>query len=85
MRYFPILLLSFCLIRCGSPFSPRSGCYEKNKCSTIEGTCFLQNDLFYRFAANSGEYSNQDLSILIGTCIGLEKSCRKNCDSGTIF
>ncbi|WP_109022378.1 LA_0364 family Cys-rich lipoprotein [Leptospira kobayashii] len=85
MRYLLIFLFSFALIQCGAPFSPRSACYERNKCSTIEGTCFLQNDLFYRFGADSGQYSNQDLSILVGTCLGLEKKCRKNCDSGTIF
>ncbi|WP_411821445.1 LA_0364 family Cys-rich lipoprotein [Leptospira sp. 'Mane'] len=87
IQFFSVLIFFFGLIQlqCGAPFSPRSNCYEKNKCSTLEGACFLQNDLFYRAAANSGQYSNQDFSILVGTCIGLEKKCRKNCDSGTIF
>ncbi|TGK86573.1 hypothetical protein EHQ31_09135 [Leptospira montravelensis] len=82
--YFPLLALIF-FINCGSPFSFRSACYERNKCSTIEGNCFLRNDAFYKIATNSPDYSGPDLAALVGSCIGLEKTCRKNCESGTIF
>ncbi|WP_425270113.1 LA_0364 family Cys-rich lipoprotein [Leptospira kemamanensis] len=72
-------------ISCGSPFSFRSACYERNQCSTIEGACFLRNDVFYRVSTGATEYSNADLAALASSCLGLEKVCRKNCESGTIF
>ncbi|WP_051064195.1 LA_0364 family Cys-rich lipoprotein [Leptospira terpstrae] len=72
-------------IHCGSPFSFRSACYERNKCSTIEGQCFLRNDAFYKISTSSPDYSAQDLTALVGSCLGLEKTCKKNCESGTIF
>ncbi|TGL88246.1 hypothetical protein EHQ68_10505 [Leptospira congkakensis] len=75
----------FLFVQCGSPFSFRSACYERNKCSTIEGSCFLRNDAFYKVSTNSPEYSALDLSAIVGSCLGLEKTCRKNCESGTIF
>lgn len=73
------------LLDCGSPFSFRSACYERNKCSTIEGACFLRNDTFYRVSTGASTYSNADLAAIVGSCLGLEKVCRKNCESGTIF
>ncbi|WP_407658616.1 LA_0364 family Cys-rich lipoprotein [Leptospira limi] len=72
-------------LSCGSPFSFRSACYERNKCSTIEGSCFLRNDAFYRVSTGAETYSNVDLAAIVGSCLGLEKVCRKNCESGTIF
>jgi hypothetical protein len=79
-----LLGMLFCL-SCGAPFSPRSNCLERNKCSTIEGECILRNDLYYKFMTSSPEYSNQDLAILTNSCTGLKNKCRKNCESGTIF
>ncbi|TGL01960.1 LA_0364 family Cys-rich lipoprotein [Leptospira levettii] len=73
------------LFSCGSPFSFRSACYERNKCSTIEGECFLRNDAFYRVSTGASTYSNADFAAIVGSCLGLEKVCRKNCESGTIF
>lgn len=81
--YFIFILIVF--VHCGSPLSFRSACYERNKCSTIEGACFLRNDSFYRIATSSADYSAPDMAALVGSCIGLEKTCRKNCESGTIF
>lgn len=72
-------------VHCGAPFSFRSACYERNKCSTIEGECFLRNDAFYKISTSSPDYSAADLTALVGSCLGLEKTCRKNCESGTIF
>ncbi|TGL41513.1 LA_0364 family Cys-rich lipoprotein [Leptospira perdikensis] len=80
--FFCVLVL---LVNCGSPFSFRSACYERNKCSTIEGECFLRNDAFYKISTSSPSYSVADLTALAGSCLGLEKTCRKNCESGTIF
>ncbi|TGL48477.1 LA_0364 family Cys-rich lipoprotein [Leptospira meyeri] len=80
--FFCILLF---ILSCGAPFSFRSACYERNKCSTIEGECFIRNDAFYKVATNSPEYSAQDLTAIVGSCLGLEKTCRKNCESGTVF
>ncbi|WP_407658764.1 LA_0364 family Cys-rich lipoprotein [Leptospira paudalimensis] len=73
------------LMGCGAPFSFRSACYERNKCSTIEGACFLRNDAFYRVSTGASTYSNADLAAIVGSCLGLEKVCRKNCESGTLF
>lgn len=81
--FYFYLLAGF--IHCGSPFSFRSACYERNKCSTIEGQCFLRNDAFYKISTSSPDYSAQDLTALVGSCLGLEKTCKKNCESGTIF
>lgn len=81
---FVFLFFSF-FFNCGSPFSFRSACYERNKCSTIEGECFLRNDAFYKISTSSPDYSAQDLAALVGSCLGLEKTCKKNCESGTIF
>ncbi|PJZ36270.1 hypothetical protein CH354_14335 [Leptospira levettii] len=73
------------LFSCGSPFSFRSACYERNKCSTIEGECFLRNDAIYRVSTGASTYSNADFAAIVSSCLGLEKVCRKNCESGTIF
>ncbi|WP_408611496.1 LA_0364 family Cys-rich lipoprotein [Leptospira abararensis] len=81
---FVFLFFSF-FLNCGSPFSFRSACYERNKCSTIEGECFLRNDAFYKISTSSPDYSPQDLAAIVGSCLGLEKTCKKNCESGTIF
>lgn len=85
MKGFRFFLMGFLFFSCGAPFSFRSACYERNKCSTIEGACFLRNDSFYRISTGASEYSNADLAAIVGSCIGLEKVCRKNCESGTIF
>ncbi|XDD44616.1 hypothetical protein AB3N58_16515 [Leptospira sp. WS60.C2] len=83
MTFFGLVL--FLSFGCGAPFSFRSACYERNKCSTIEGACFLRNDVFYRISTGATEYSNADLTAIVGSCLGLENTCRKNCESGTIF
>lgn len=70
---------------CGTPFSLRSQCYENNKCSTIEGKCFLDNLSIYQVGTGSAEIGNTDFAILAGTCLGLEATCRKNCESSTLF
>ncbi len=85
VRNLILILFLANLIDCGAPLSPRSNCIERNKCSTIEGECFLQNDLYYKFVANTSDYSNQDLAILTNSCSGLREKCRKNCESTTIF
>ncbi|TGN19656.1 LA_0364 family Cys-rich lipoprotein [Leptospira idonii] len=85
MKKLFILSLFVWLSDCGAPFSPRSSCYERNKCSTIEGECFLKNDVLFKGVTASPSYSSQDFSILMGTCIGLERKCRDNCQSSTIF
>ncbi|TGM31991.1 hypothetical protein EHQ92_15525 [Leptospira biflexa] len=87
MKWFvhSIFITIFLFFSCGAPFSFRSACYERNKCSTIEGACFLRNDAFYRISTGASEYSNTDLAAIVGSCIGLENVCRKNCESGTIF
>ncbi|WP_039929586.1 LA_0364 family Cys-rich lipoprotein [Leptospira yanagawae] len=85
MRNIGFFIFIVSLLNCGSPFSFRTACYERNKCSTIEGACFLRNDVFYRVSTGATEYSNADLVALASSCLGLEKICRKNCESGTIF
>ncbi|WP_108978247.1 LA_0364 family Cys-rich lipoprotein [Leptospira ryugenii] len=73
------------IANCGAPFSPRSECIQRNRCSTIEGECFLRNDLYYKFVTNSPNYSEADLAILSQSCLGLRNRCRKNCESSTLF
>lgn len=87
MKWGYYILLFFILLfeNCGSPISFRTACYERNKCSTIEGSCFLRNDVFYRVSTGATEYSNADLAAIVGSCLGLENLCRKNCESSTIF
>ncbi|TGL61994.1 hypothetical protein EHQ58_03915 [Leptospira ognonensis] len=82
---FTWFVLDLFILRCGSPFSPRSNCLERNKCATIEGDCFLRNDLIYKFSTQSPIYSDQDLAILLNSCNGLKNKCHKNCESGTLF
>ncbi|WP_442915889.1 LA_0364 family Cys-rich lipoprotein [Leptospira sp. GIMC2001] len=72
-------------IQCGTPLSFREECYERNKCSEIESNCYLQNSLFFRFTQGDRSPAGEDVAILLGTCDGLEKTCRKNCESSTIF
>ncbi|MCZ8343390.1 MAG: hypothetical protein O9301_10190 [Leptospira sp.] len=84
-KVISVLFVLYFFCKCGVPFSPRSNCYEKNKCSTIEGQCFLQNGAYYRLGSGTGDISSIDFTILAGTCLGLEATCRKNCESGTLF
>ncbi|MCU0825640.1 MAG: hypothetical protein MUF77_13485 [Leptospira sp.] len=45
----------------------------------------MENGAFYRLASGTGDISSVDFTILAGTCLGLEATCRKNCESGTLF
>lgn len=84
---YPVVgLLVFLVIpHCVQELSFREECYNRNRCSEIEGECFLRNRVFYQSFTGSERISTEDGAILFLTCEGLEDTCKKNCESGTLF
>lgn len=86
-RFFQSIALFLILFggSCSQETSPRIACFERNQCSTIEGNCFLKNDLIYKALVGEQSYSTQDFAALVNTCFGLERRCRQNCEKTTLF
>ena len=79
-----ILFLSLA-VSCGTPLSFREQCETRNRCDSIETECYLRNTVYYSAIQNGKATSEVDVGILFGTCSNLQETCKKNCESGTIF
>lgn len=83
---FLLVAMGLAVSHCQSPtLSPQKECMERNRCSVIEGECFMKNLAVYSTVSQSATMGTEDGTILLGTCVGLGDTCKKNCMSSALF
>lgn len=82
--FWKLFVIGFAL-HCGTGFSPKEECFSRNRCDKIEGECYLRNLAIYQASTGDVRFSAEDSFILYATCNGLGDTCKRNCQSSTIF